>query len=114
MRDFFRICPVRDSLLLWLWIKIIIIIIIINDRNILFIFILLYLGQEGGGPVHRGHPGFGQAALLKLLRADLADGRGASRPGGPGASGQGSAMEESLEMFECNIWLESIEPKLGL
>ena len=74
MRDFFRICPVRDSLLLWLWIKIIIIIIIIND----IIIIPWYPGQEGGGPIHRGHPGFGQAALLKLLRTDLADGRGAS------------------------------------
>ena len=78
MRDFFRICPVRDSLLLWLWIKIIIIIIIINDIILFIIIIILYLGQEGWGPIHRGHPGFGQAALLKLLRADLADGRGAA------------------------------------
>ena len=81
--------------------------------SLFIIIILLYLCQEGGGPIHRGHPGFGQAALLKLLRADLADGRGAAWPGGPGASGQGSAMEESLEMFECNIWLDSIEHKLG-
>ena len=56
----------------------VIIIIIINDSINLFIIIIWYLCQEGGGPIHRGDPGFGQAALLKLLRADLADGRGAA------------------------------------